>query len=280
MAVQKATLAGVPTWDSHTNFVSNDSEIQEATLTIDTEEQDATVFDSSNGVYASLKALGVYTWSVDMDWLLSPAAFGTTGGIANFSNGYAANVTGWDMTITWQQRDITVQTSNFSAVAARSFCPLRYDWSGTYTCLVDDTTALVLPGPGTSTASVDFNIIENGTTDWKLEGTVLAKQLNSTVEPGGVTEVTFGYTGSGQLTFTGDGGTYTEPWWTSASTIGAPVDADTITLKFGEVTGPLSRTVAGEAFLSSWNIRCNPGELIGGSMTAQGVGALTPTWAS
>jgi hypothetical protein len=99
-------------------------------------------------------------------------------------------------------------------------------WSGTYTCKADDATAPSMPSTGAAAAAT-FKMVEDGATDPNFTGDITTPRLVQRVRLGDFSELTYNFSGSGNLTqaagttlpgLTAASGAITKPTWNITAT--------------------------------------------------------------
>lgn len=190
-----------------------------------------------------------------------PAAtpsYGNTG-LVTFASGYVTNVRSWSMSITAGVED----TSDFGDWATAA--PGVISWTGSWECIVDDTTALsgALPTVGgTAAASATFRL-KDSATDGTLAGNILVNSVTPNFARGSPNLVTFGFSGSGTLASAGTNSLF------PSGNLDTP-DIATIVL-----TAAAGRTYTGSAFWTNVNVTVPYNGLVDIGVSFQGTGALT-----
>ena len=112
-------------------------------------------------------------------------------GSVTFATGYVANCRSWTLTFHGDTYDIT----DFAAAAAgyKEFLPGLKEWSGSYTCMLDDTTVTVAPSG--AAASATFSL--DGTRT--LSGNIIVEDVAYDLPSDGLGMVTVSFRGSGAL---------------------------------------------------------------------------------
>lgn len=235
-------------------------------LNITTDSHETTGLD----VEAVTRIEGLKQWSMALsgEALLGSAVKTGSTGLVTFASGYALHVQSWELTLEAGVHDITAFDP--AGVSWRSFRPDASSWSGSFTALVDSSTAV--SGIGSAPASATFRY-EDNTIDGTLSGDIIVTPFDVTVVRGSLNQYTFGFQGSGALTPAGTNSLFGTtvfgiPLWSAGgSAAGAIVMA--------ALTG--SRTFSGaDSFWRRISVRCNVGEPIEVSVDVQGTGAMTP----
>lgn len=251
----------VSSWANNTNLISGANAPMSFDLSVEAPALKDTGF-VSGGVGAHEFLANIYGWSATIRGRLNPAKLGNTGSVT-FSGGYTVRVKNYSIDLNWGAEEDTGMSG--STVAAREFIPGILEWGGEYTCRVDDTTALVLPGA--SAASLTLKIAEDGANDVTLSGNAFAERLSTNIEVGRIVEAVYAFKGSGDLT-SADGSTaYTPFLWAD----GVIVRPTTGSLVLRAATG---RTYTGNAFSERVRITVPVDGIIEIEVTARGSGAL------
>lgn len=234
-----------------------------ANLTISTESFDTTPFASTAPIATSMIG-GLQSWngSFGARFPAGGAASGHTG-FVTFSSGYVTNCRGWSITASAQSFETTAQAS--TAPTWMTFTPGLYSFTGSYECLVDDTTAISAGASGSAT----FRLSTESSNDNELAGSIIVTGVAVAGQVGDLWRVTISFVVNGNLTTDGD---------SSFLEVGTPGTPDALVTP--EVTAITiraagSRTYAGNAFLTGWTIGSRIGSSIEASVNFQGTGALT-----
>jgi len=120
--------------------------------------------------------------------------------LVQFATGYVQYVNAWTLDITWPEVDIT----SFTGVAStgwRTWMPGGMgSWGGSWTCKADNATALTMPSVGAAAAGT-FKAFEDGVADDPtFAGNIGTPKLTQRIKLGDYSEVTYSYSGSGNLT--------------------------------------------------------------------------------
>ena len=118
------------------------------------------------------------------------AAISGSGGSVTFATGYVTNVKSFTLDIAGEALDST----DFASVGVREFVPGLTGWSGSYTCNLDDTTAVT--GPGASPAAAVFTASAART----YSGTIIVTSVSPSVAADALNEVVVSFQGSAALT--------------------------------------------------------------------------------
>jgi hypothetical protein len=273
MAIKIIGAGAVTSWagNNNTNLIDNASAPPEFTLAVNSDSFPTTAFGS---VTAEDFANGLYSWTASIASRLEPFSAGG-GGLVTYADGYTANVKAWSMTMNWAALESTVfDSAGTSTIESKSFTPGLLNWSGTYTAILDDTTALSLPEPGTR-GTATFKIVEDGANDQTLAGTVITTSVSAPVRVGQLSEVSIGYQGAGPLAATGtSGSTWTAnffDYWIAQGGdrhIGLPATGELV------LTAHSGRTYTGDAFATSIALNVAVGQPVTVNVTAQGSGDL------
>lgn len=214
---------------------------------------------------------GLYDWTVVYDWL-HPATpqIGHEMNITHAS-GYATHPRSFNINMNAAEYDIT--SGDGVGIVARSYLPGLWTHTGSYTCLIDGTTALTLPtAPGAASTAATFKMTEEGATDNEMTASLIVQQLGASLSRPNPNEVVYGFTVNGNITMVGatnflPAGALGIPDWDNNSDGTADV---TLTGQFAS-----SRTFSGTCFGRSHIINVTTGEVIRGQTTLRGIGALT-----
>jgi hypothetical protein len=272
MAIKIIDAGTVTSWagNNNTNLIDNASAPPEFTLAVNSDSFPTTAFGS---VTAEDFANGLYSWTASIASRLEPFSAGG-GGLVTYADGYTDNVKAWSMTMNWAALESTVfDSAGTSTIESKSFTPGLLNWSGTYTAILDDTTALSLPEPGTR-GTATFKIVEDGANDQTLAGTVITTSVSAPVRVGRLSEVSIGYQGAGALTAAGTGGStwannFFDYWIANNSgVLQIPATGELV------LTAHSGRTYTGDAFPSSIALNVAVGQPVTVNITAQGSGDL------
>lgn len=205
MAVINALNGKVTSWDTTGSQPTDysgllDSMIAEADLTFNMEgsDEDVTVFGSS-GVIATSSVPTPRAYSVDISGYFPNSPANGTKGDITFSSGYVAHAHSWNVDISWAEHDVT--EFDGTGITDRLFIAGLASWSGSWTCYLDDTTAIsdITSGTG-SAAQAIFQLVDHATQIEKLTGNIITTGASLTMTPAGVPTITYQFKGSGQLT--------------------------------------------------------------------------------
>ena len=217
--------------------------------------------DATSGVPVSVDSLRTVTGT--LEGILPTPEIGN-GGSVTYSDGYAASVQSWSMTIGVDALDVTTFGGSGTSTRYRQFVPGNYNWSGQYTALVDDATGLSESGEDSAGAAT-FTLSSGDT----LAGNIYSTNLNLPVTINQTPVATYSYRGSGTLAAAG-----TNNIITAGSPISLP-SASTLTFKYADNT--TDGTFEVDAFWTSLAVTVTPGEQTRVSVNWQGTGAVTNT---
>jgi hypothetical protein len=165
------------------------------------------------------------------------------------ANGYTQYVNSWNLEVTWPEIDITYFAGGATGPTDPSTSWRRWMpggigmWSGSYTCKADDATAPLPPSTGAST-QVTFKFVEDGATDPNLVGNITTPRLVQRVRLGDFSELTYNFSGSGNLTQTAGtslpgllaaSGTIGKPTWNITATDSKPDNLCVLTVATGRL---------------------------------------------
>tara|TARA_Y100000310_G_scaffold323661_1_gene384375 strand:+ start:232 stop:597 length:366 start_codon:yes stop_codon:yes gene_type:complete len=114
------------------------------------------------------------------------------GGNVTFASGYVVHVRSWTLDYEGEALEVT----DFGDAGVAAYIPGVKRWSGSYECVLDDTTVTV--APGAAAASATFTIATSQT----LGGSIIVTAVRYSVDTQGLAIVTFDFQGSGALTIT------------------------------------------------------------------------------
>ena len=243
------------------------------TLNIDGGVQDRTAFAA--GLTTTRAGATIRGWS---GTITGRARLGTSPpsgylGLVTFAGGYATHVNSWDMQITCKPLEITSWTLAATAAGWRSFMPGILGWGGSYSALIDVTTALANPfAPNTASSAATFKIGEASAVAQTLAGNIYPSALSIAAAVADLNTVQYSYVGDSTLTAAGASnlfaaGAVGTPDWDTSGSDGVP-DADLI------LQASSGRTYTGPAFWTSIGIRVQPAGWTEISIGFQGAGAL------
>ena len=218
--------------------------------------------EASAGLLTSVDSLRTITGTID--GLLPTPEIGNNGAVA-YSDGYAANVQSWSMNINVAAVDTTSFGGSGVSARNRTFIPGNYEWSGTYSAIVDDATGLDEAGEDTAGAAT-FTLSSGDT----LAGNIYTTQLGLPLTINGLAIANYSYRGSGALTAVG-----TNNIVTAGAGIVLPA-AETLTFRFADAAAT-DGTLAVSAFWTSLSVTVAPGEMTRVQVGWQGTGAVTNT---
>lgn len=113
-------------------------------------------------------------------------------GSVTFASGYAVNVQSWALSFVGTAHEITDFTA--ATTGYKTFLPGLKEWSGSYTCFLDDTTKTVAPSG--AAAEAIFSI--DGTR--KLTGNIIVEDVSYDTPADGLVMVTVSFRGTSTLT--------------------------------------------------------------------------------
>lgn len=115
-------------------------------------------------------------------------------GTVTFTSGYVANVKSWTLNIVADEHDITdfASTDDWHEYMSG----LR-SWSGSYDCLLDDTTPAVVPGFGAAGAGTA--LVLTSSTGRTFTGTAISTADDISVSPLEPNRITVRFRGTGAL---------------------------------------------------------------------------------
>lgn len=229
-----------------------------ATITESATSFDSTVFAAS--LVQASKLRGMRSWEVDLDAIRPTPITGHQASVS-FSPGYVTNVTGFDITFTAGSFDATVMGSTDTGNRWMTYAPGIWEVSGSYSALVDDTTAVAETAGSSEPATLTLTV----STGLSFAVSAFTTSRTISVAPGNIETVTYNFVGSGNVTVTGS----TLPF-PSGSSIAIPTIASMV------VTLASGRTLTGDAFAKSVRMSCPVGEQVTTAITAQGTGDLAP----
>lgn len=244
-------------------LINSGTDPYSASLTITGESFDTTPFASTAPV-AATNIAGLQSWSGSFNGRF-PAGGAASGhlGLVTFGSGYATNVRGWTITGSIAALDVTAQAS--TAPTWMSFLPGLYTYSGSYECLVDDTTAISACTSGSAT----FRISTESTNDNELAGNIVVTGVSVNGQVGDRWLVTVSFVVSGVLTTDGDSSLF------EVAAAGTPDDLETPEATAISIRVDGSRVYSGNAFETGWTISSAIGSQVSVSVNFQGTGALT-----
>jgi len=215
--------------------------------------------ENAAGLLTSVDSLRTVTGTID--GLLPTPEIGNAGAVA-YSDGYAANVQSWSMNINVAAVDTTAFGGSGLSTRYRTFIPGNYEWSGTYSAIVDDATKLEEAGEDTAGAAT-FTLSSGDT----LAGNIYTTQLSAPLTINGLAVATYSFRGSGALTAVGTN---------NIITAGAPIalpSASTLTFQYAENNTDGEMEVS--AFWTSLGVTVTPGDMTRVQVGWQGTGAVT-----
>lgn len=249
MAAVNGAKAIVSSWaGANSGLVSGGVAPSLASITINALQGDSTVY-KSGGVVAMLNTPGIVDGTGTITTLLNPSIFGHEG-LVTASNNYDTGAKAWNIAIAIGEGLTTQFINAVDGVQFQSYIPMPYSWSGSYTCNLDDTDPLTLPG--LNNENVQFKYRSDSPNDHVLSGLISVQNFSASAPINGVAEVTYNFTGSDQIGATG--GTNSIPIF--GATVGA-FSATSLDLTLTDGTN-----VVANAFPTAINITCDPQSLI------------------
>jgi hypothetical protein len=246
-----------------------------ATLNVNANEVDITQATTS-GVNMFAKLNGLRDGTVDFSGIwprTSPSS--AMSALVTFGSGYVQYVNAFNIDITWPEIDITSFTGTAST-GYRTWMPGGTGmWSGSWTCKADNATALTMPSVGAAAAAT-FKFYEDGATDPSLSGSIGTPKMTQKVKVGDYSEVTYSYSGSGDLTqaagtslpgLTAASGAITKPTW-DINNDGNPDNTTVLTVATG-------RTYTFPAFWTKLSLSWKPDDVVRVTGTLRVAGSIT-----
>lgn len=246
-----------------------------ATLNVNANEVDITQATTS-GVNMFTKLNGLRDGTVDFSGIwprTSPSS--AMSALVTFGSGYVQYVNAFNIDITWPEIDITSFTGTAST-GYRTYMPGGTGmWSGSWTCKADNATALTMPSVGAAAAAT-FKFYEDGATDPSLSGNIGTPKMTQKVKVGDYSEVTYSFSGSGDLTqaagstlpgLTAASGAITKPTW-DINSDGTPDNTAVLTVATG-------RTYTFPAFWTKLSLSWKPDDVVRVTGTLRVAGAIT-----
>lgn len=247
----------VTSWASNTQLISTGAAPASFTLTESADAFPATVMGASLLANSNLK--GLRSWTVGIEAIRPTALTGHQATIA-FAPGYVANCTAFDVSFNAAAFESTIMGATDTTNRWKQFLPGLISWSGSYSCLVDDTTATVSPAGTSEPAAMTLTV----STGLSFAGSVFTTGATRSVNTQGISTIQYSFVGNGNVTVTGA----TLPF-AAASSIAIPVAGSLV------LTAASGRTFTGSAFWNSVRMQTPVAGQITTSITAQGSGALT-----
>jgi len=246
-----------------------------ATLNVNANEVDITQATTS-GVNMFAKLNGLRDGTVDFSGIwprTSPSS--AMSALVTFGSGYVQYVNAFNIDITWPEIDITSFTGTAST-GYRTWMPGGTGmWSGSWTCKADNATALTMPSVGAAAAAT-FKFYEDGATDPSLSGSIGTPKMTQKVKVGDYSEVTYSYSGSGDLTqaagtslpgLTAASGAITKPTW-DINSDGTPDNTTVLTVATG-------RTYTFPSFWTKLSLSWKPDDVVRVTGTLRVAGSIT-----
>jgi hypothetical protein len=205
----------------------------------------------------SLQGLGGWSGSFSGRYPNGAPAVGHQG-LVTFANGYVLKCNAWSMTLNAESFDDT----GFDTIPPTwmDFLPGQISGSGSFTCVVDDATAITMNTAGAAT----FRMNNESGTDNTLAGNIVITGFSPAVAlGGGRNQVTYTFAVNGNITSAGDNTLF------PAGALATPDSTEIVLRASG------SRTYTGFAFWTSLTIGAQVGSPITASVNFKGTGALT-----
>jgi hypothetical protein len=250
----------VTSWASNTQLIATGAAPASFTLTESADSFPSTVMGASLLANSNLK--GLRSWTVGIEAIRPGSPAGQTGHTATvaFAPGYVANCTAFDINFQAAAFESTIMGASDTTNRWKQFLPGLISWSGSYTALVDDTTATVSPAGTSEPATMTLTV----STGLSFAGSVFTTGATRSVNTQGISTIDYTFVGSGNVTVTGA----TLPF-AAASSIAIPAPGSLV------LTAASGRTFTGSAFWTGVRMRTPVAGQITTSITAQGSGALT-----
>lgn len=241
-----------------------------ASLNIDGGTADRTQFGS--GLRATSIGPGLRTWTCVMTSRLltsGAAQIGYDGGLAiSGSDMYTTHARSFSLNMAVN----AVRADEYGSTAVSAgwgqFLRGLMTWTGQYTALVDDTTALKMPFTPAITIPTGTFTLNSGNT---LAALIVPTLLDMGDPVNGIAEASYSFNLNGDVTAAGSGNLF------SAGTVPLPdFDYGTPANNNLVFTAASGKTFTGPAFVSGISITHAPAAYTDITVTAQGYGALTP----
>lgn len=248
-------------WGSNTQIVSAGNRPAQATINMTCDEFDDTAYAAT--LVQMLYAPGLRSWSGTFEGKRPTATTGHNGSVA-FTDEYTANIREWSCDLSASAFEATVMGDSATTARWKQYLPGL--WSGTaqWTCLVDDTTAAVVPG-----AKSDQTLTLTLASGLTIAGTAFTTAGNVTSAPNSLQTIQYTARFRGNLTVAGS----TMPF-AAGSSIAIPAIG---TMLFKTYDDTSDRQFQGSAFPTRVSIKCPADGEITQSVNFQGTGALTPS---
>lgn len=257
----------VVSWAGYTALLSTLFGEADFVLNETTVPLDSTTFGAS-AIVAASTIPGLRSATAQISGYFANSVKSGHTGLVTFGDGYVLHARGWNINLTYDVHDVT--EFNSTPPTDMSYIAGLARWSGSYTCLLDDSTGISnTTGADGSSGSATFRIFDN-TVDDELSGNIVVTGSNSNVLVGGLPGVTYNFVGDGDLAAAGTilGVASTGIW--SGGNLVTPSAGSLVLQAF---TG---RTYTGNAFPSRVSFGCPIGGLATLGVQAQFSGGVTP----
>ena len=222
-----------------------------ATINLESNEIEVTQATGS-AINMHSRINGLRTGTVDFSgiWPRTTTPLGISSNVT-YASGYVQYINAWSIEIAWPEIDITYFAGGATGPTDPSTSWRRWMpggigmWSGTYTCKADDATAPSMPSTGAAAAATFYMMADGaaGTTgDPSLAGDITTPRLVQRVRLGDFSELTYNFSGSGNLTqaagtslpgLTAASGAITKPTWNITATDSKPDNTCVLTVATG-----------------------------------------------
>lgn len=221
-----------------------------ATLNLESNEIEVTTPGASLAMHARINGLRTGTVEFAGIWPRASTPLGITS-LVTYASGYVQYVNAWSIDIAWPEIDITYFAGGATGPTDPSTSWRRWmpggigQWSGSYTCKADDTTPPSVPSTGSAAAATFYMMADGaaGTTgDPSLAGNITTPRLTQRVRLGDFSELTYNFSGSGDLTqtagttfpgLTAASGAVSKPTWNLTATDSKPDNTCRLTVATG-----------------------------------------------
>ena len=122
--------------------------------------------------------------------MATAAGYGGSAVWAGANANYAQNVYSWTLNLEVGEGE----TTDFSSTGPKTWISLTHEWSGSFVCRLDASTAL--PAAGQALTTITLEIASN----FGYAGTCFCTGFGASQEVNGVPEVTINFRGSAALT--------------------------------------------------------------------------------
>lgn len=251
MAIISGALANAA-WASPSNFLIANGKFAGFTLDVTNSVVDSSGFLDVLATHATVPR----AWSGTLEGMYPTAPVSGVRGDVTLTGGNSVNVTGWELTVAANTTKVALLQEDWEASVIEG--PLVI--TGTFSCKLDDTTAINLP-TASNGAVAELELVLTDAADDSFTGDVFITGSRVGVSRTGQPEVVYSFTASGS--FAGDAATVLP------ATFALPVRG-VLTL-----TATTGRTYAGSASWASVNINCAAADVIRVRTDFVGNGALT-----